>query len=273
MSHVNPISSRAVIKRAGGWISGPQPLDSPSVRLFCLPYAGGAASIYEPWRDAFGADVEVCAIEPPGRQTRLRESAYTRLEPLVDALATAITDELDVPYALFGHSMGSLLAFELARELRRRGVVEPCALFVAGGAAPRLPSLRPPVHDAADAQVFARLRELGGLPAEVHEEPELMRLFLPTIRADFALFETYEYRPEPPLDCPVVAFTGSHDREITPARLAPWSEETTGRFDYHVLPGGHFFLRTSQTALLDLIRSGLAAYAYASSPVSQLRIY
>jgi surfactin synthase thioesterase subunit len=273
VSHVNSVSSRAVVKRADGWISGPLRLDAPSVRLFCLPYAGGAASIYEPWRDAFGAGVEVCAIEPPGRQTRLREPAYTRLDLLVEALATAIADELDVPYALFGHSMGSLLAFELARELRRRGAAEPCALFVAGGAAPRLPNLKPPVHAAPDAQVFARLRELGGLPAEVHDEPELMRLFLPTIRADFALFETYEYRPQPPLDCPVVAFTGSEDREITPTRLAPWAEETTGRFEYHVLPGGHFFLRTSQTALLDLIRSGLAAHAYASRPIPQLRSF
>ncbi len=273
MSHVNPISSRAVVKRAGGWISGPARQDSPSARLFCLPWAGGAAAVYDPWRDALGEDVELCAIEPPGRQTRLREAAYTRLEPLVEALATAITDELDVPYALFGHSMGALLAFELARELRRRGVAEPCALFVSGSAAPRVPSDRIPVHDAPDAKVFARLQELGGLPEEVHEEPELLRLFLPTIRADFAVFETYDCRPEPPLDCPIVAFTGSEDREVPLLTLAPWSQETTGRFDYHVLPGGHFFLRDSQTALLDVVRSALAVYAYSSTPVPQPRSY
>lgn len=259
-------ATRAPISRAGGWIVAPPRSYPPAVRLFCLPYAGGAASIYEPWRGALGGDIEVCPVELPGRQTRLRERAVSRLDVLIDALASAITDELDVPYALFGHSMGSLLAFELARELRRRGAGEPCVLFVAGGPAPRLPYERTPVYDASDAKVIARLQDLGGLPDEIREEPELLRHFLPTIRADFAVFETYEYRHGRALDCPVVAFTGSDDHEVSLMRIAPWAQECTGRFDYHVLPGGHFFLRTAQTALLDLIRSALAAYAYATHP-------
>jgi surfactin synthase thioesterase subunit len=259
---VHPIVSRETDRRAGGWIVGPPRPHAPAVRLFCLPYVGGAASVYEPWRGAVGDDVEVCPVEPPGHQTRLREPAIGRLDVLVDALASAITDELDVPYALFGHSLGSLVAFELARELRRRGADEPRALFVSGGPAPRLPRVHPPVHAASEAEVIARLRALGGLPDEVLAEPELLRLFLPMIRADFAVFETYEYRSGSPLSCPVVAFTGSEDTDVPFARVEPWSVESTGRFEHHVLPGGHFFVHTARTALLNLVRGELAAPAH-----------
>jgi len=259
---VHPIVSRGTDRRAGGWIVGPPSPHAPAVRLFCLPYVGGAASVYESWRGALGGDVEVCPVELPGHQTRLREKAFSDLDALVNALASAITDELDVPYALFGHSLGSLVAFELARELRRRGADEPRALFVSGGPAPRLAREHPPVHDASDAEVVARLRLLGGLPDEVLAEPGLLRRFLPTIRADFAVFETYAFTPERPLSCPVVAFTGSEDTDVPAARVEPWSVESTGRFEHHVLPGGHFFVHTARTALLNLVRGELAAPAH-----------
>jgi medium-chain acyl-[acyl-carrier-protein] hydrolase len=257
---VNPTASRTPTKRANGWIVGPRRQYAPAVRMFCLPYVGGAASVYEPWRGYFGEDVEICAVELPGRQTRMHERAFSRIGPLVDALADAITDELDVPYALYGHSMGSLVAFELARELRRRGAGEPVVLFVSGGPAPQLTHDHPKLHDASVADVTAQLKNLGGLPVEILEEPELLSVFLPTIRADFAVFETYEYRPEPLLDCPMVAFTGRDDIDVPLSRIAPWAEETTGRFDYHVLPGGHFFPRTAQTRLLNLMYGALSAH-------------
>jgi len=251
---VRPLTAR----RADGWIVGPPPARTPAVRLFCLPYVGGAASVYEPWRGAFGDDVEVCPVELPGHQTRLREPAFTHVDALVDALASVLVDELDVPYALFGHSLGSLVAFELARELRRRGAGEPVALLVSGGPAPRLPRVHPPVHAASDAELVDRLRTLGGLPEEVLEEPDLLRRFLPTIRADFAVFETYTHEPGPPFACPVVAFTGSEDTDVPLARVAPWAEVSTGPFSHHVLPGGHFFVHTARPALLSLLRGALA---------------
>ncbi|GID33463.1 thioesterase II family protein [Paractinoplanes brasiliensis] len=257
---MDPIAPRPRAGRAGGWIAGPQPRRTPALRLFCLPYVGGGAQVYEPWRGAFGEDVEVCPVELPGRQTRMRDRPYTRLDALVGALAAAVVDELDVPYALFGHSMGSLVAFELAHELRRRGAGEPCVLFVSAGPAPRLPRLRPPLHAAPEERVVARLAELGGLPQEILDEPELLRYFLPAIRADFEVIETYEYPSRPPLVCPVVAFTGSEDEDLPPAGLTPWGEETTGRFDQFVLPGGHFFLRGSEGELLTLMRGALAPY-------------
>jgi surfactin synthase thioesterase subunit len=135
-------------------------------------------------------------------------------------------------------------------------------LFVAGGPAPRLPRDLPPMHDASDEQVIARLQSLGGLPAQLRDEPDILRLFLPTIRADFAVYETYQYEPGRPLGCPVVAFTGSEDPFVPLVRLAPWAEETTGRFKYHVIPGGHFFPSTSQRMLLNLMHGALAAHTH-----------
>lgn len=244
--------------RADGWIVGPPRQSAPALRLFCLPHAAGAASAYTGWAGRLGDAVEVCPVEPPGRQTRWREPAFDRLGPLVDALATAVAGELDRPYALFGHSMGSLVAFELARELRRRGLGEPRALLVSGGLAPSLRREPPPVHRLPDPELVERLKAIGGLPDEICAEPELLELLLPTVRADFAVCETYAYRAQPPLRCPVTAFAGADDREVPPARMDPWQRETDGGFTRHVLPGGHFFLRSAEADLLALLRTALA---------------
>ncbi|URM90689.1 alpha/beta fold hydrolase [Streptomyces sp. MRC013] len=234
---------------------------APSVRLFCLPYGGGGTSIYAAWPSLFPDDVEVCPVELPGRLTRWREKAFERAEPLVDELATALSGELDVPYALFGHSMGALLAFELARALRRRGAAEPRVLFVSGAPAPQLRRRHRQIHDQPDDVVVGRLRELGAVPEEVYAEPELLDLLMPTIRADFSVVETYVHRPEPPLGCPVVAFAGTEDREVPADRVDPWHEQTTGGFTRRLLPGDHFFLHSARTALLDSVRAALTATA------------
>jgi len=255
-------ASRRRTRRAGGWIAGPSHGSTPALRLFCLPYVGGAAWTFEPWRGLLGEDVELCTVELPGRGSRMREPAFSRMGALVEALASAVTDELDVPYALYGHSMGSLVAFELARELRRRDLPEPQVLFASGGPAPRLSGQRmavhrPEVHRATDEQVIARLLSLGGLPEEVMAEPALLKAFLPAIRADFAVFETYEYRPERLLGCPIVVLTGRDDAEVPPAHSLPWSRETTGPAEHRVLPGGHFFLRSAQEEVLAIVRHAL----------------
>ncbi|MFF4244636.1 thioesterase II family protein [Streptomyces sp. NPDC001822] len=245
-------------RRADGWITAPQRGTAPAVRLFCLPYAGGAASAYARWPASFGGEVEVCGIELPGRQSRFGEQPYTRMGTLVDALASAIEPELGLPYALFGHSMGSLVAFELARELRRRGITGPQVLFVSGGPAPQSRQARPRVHDREDAVVIDRMRSLGGISEEILAERELMELLLPTIRADFELIDTYAYRPGLPLACPVVAFSGTEDRDVPAARVRLWGEHTSAAFSHHELPGDHFFLRSAQEQLLRRVRASLA---------------
>ncbi|MFE6134127.1 thioesterase II family protein [Streptomyces sp. NPDC056437] len=230
--------------RAHGWILGTQHrTTAPAIRLFCLPYAGGAASAYAQWSPFFGDEVEVCGIELPGRQSRWSDRPFTRMEPLIDALASAIESELDVPYALFGHSMGSLVAFELARELRRRGAAEPHVLFASAGPAPQLRRPESQVHDQPDAVVIDRLRSLGGLPEEIYAEPELLELLLPTIRADFEVLETYAYR--------------SGLRSRAPSCRLP--EPETKRCRSHALRGDHFFLRSAQAQLLETVRAALAA--------------
>ncbi|MDG9710516.1 thioesterase II family protein [Streptomyces sp. DH10] len=247
--------------RAHGWIVGARRPAAPSVRLFCLPYAGGGASTYAAWPALFPDDIEVCPVELPGRLTRWSEKPFARAEPLVETLATALAGELDVPYALFGHSMGALLAFELARTLRRRGACEPQVLFVSGGPAPQLPRRWEQVHDQPDDVVVARLRDLGAVPEDVYAEPELLELLMPTIRADFSVVETHVHRPEPPLGCPVVAFAGTEDREVRPDQVAPWLQQTTGGFTRHLLPGDHFFLNSARDTLLDTVRAALRAAA------------
>ncbi|MDI1463731.1 alpha/beta fold hydrolase [Catellatospora sp. KI3] len=243
--------------RAHGWIVGAPRRTTPSVRLFCLPHAGGSSSAYAGWPALFGPEVEVCPIELPGRHTRWHEPAVTDVDTLVNALATALAGELDVPYALFGHSMGSLLAFELARTLRRRGYGEPRVLFASGGPAPHL-RREQPLHDKPDPELIERLAAYGGLPDELLAEPELLELLLPIIRADFQLCETYRHRAEAPLACPIVAYAGEQDAEVPLARVRPWQEHTSGPFTQHVLPGGHFFVRSDQDTVLASVRAALA---------------
>jgi len=244
--------------RAEGWIVGTRRPD-PAVRLFCLPPAGGGSSEYASWTDAFAEDIEVCPVELPGRQTRWREAPVASVDVLVEQLATAISDELDRPYALFGHSMGSLLAFELIRTLRRRGRTLPRALFVSGGQAPQLRRTQASIHDQPTEELTARLKAIGGLPDEVYLEKELLELLMPTIRADFAICETYRYREEPPLPCPIVGLAGAEDRETPPAMMEHWREQTAAGFALRVLPGGHFFLRPERDAVLGVVRSALMA--------------
>ncbi|MEU8196215.1 alpha/beta fold hydrolase [Microbispora amethystogenes] len=230
---------------------------APALRLFCLPYAGGSAATYVEWQTLLPDDVEICPVELPGRRSRWHEGAFSDMEPLVDALVDALAGELDRPYALFGHSMGALVAFELARALRRTGLSQPRTLFVSAGHAPQLPQLHAPIHDQSDEQVVARLRAMGGLTDEICSEPELLDLLLPFIRADFTVVETYRYRAEPPLACPIVAFAGAEDQEVPPSRMDAWEEQTAMRFAKEIVPGGHFFLRESWPQLVEMIRGAL----------------
>jgi medium-chain acyl-[acyl-carrier-protein] hydrolase len=224
------------------------------MRLFCFPYAGGGASAYRGWAASLPADLEVCPVQLPGRESRLREPAFDRPEPLVATLADALGAHLDLPFAFFGHSMGAMLSFELARELRRRGSALPLHLFVSGRRAPQVPSREEDIHALPEPEFLAKLRELNGTPEEVLQHAELMRLLTPVLRADFAVNETYVFRPEAPLDLGISAFGGLGDQEVTREDIVGWSEHARGPFRLRMLPGDHFFLHSAR----DLITESLA---------------
>ena len=240
------------------WLITPRPKPDATVRLFCLPFAGGAASAYRAWGDLMGPDVEVTAVQLPGREMRLREPAYDRVEPLVTALADVLEAAPERrPYAVFGHSMGALIAFELVRELRRRGRPLPVALVASGRNAPHLPPRDPLMHPLPHDEFVDRLRRFEGTPQAVLEHQELMEMLVPLLRADFAVNEAYTHRPEATLDLPLLAMGGADDVEATPDGIAEWSGYTTGPFELKIYPGGHFFLNPLAAEVTQAVRGAI----------------
>ena len=239
------------------WFCRGSELDAPT-RLFCFPYAGGNAAAFLPWQPLLGGDVELWVAQLPGRGTRLFETPLRNLDELVAQLTSAIAEHTDRPYALFGHSLGALLAFEVARALRRDGLPEPCSLWVAGAEGPQTRAIDRRLHDLPDAELVDALRDYGGTPTELLDDPEMMALLLPGLRADLALDECYTYRAEAPLDLPIHLLLGDRDPHVDRVRAAGWSRESSQRMHRHVFPGEHFFLFPHQATIAALLATGLA---------------
>jgi medium-chain acyl-[acyl-carrier-protein] hydrolase len=242
------------------WVSWQSLNPQASLRLFCFPYAGGAALTFRTWPDSLPRAIEICPVELPGRGKRITSAPFTRLQLLVQAIAIAILPYLDKPFAFFGHSMGGLVSFELARLLRKNYGKSPVHLFVSGYRAPQVPDPDPPIHALPEFEFLEELRRLNGTPEVVLQNTELMQLLLPALRADFAVIETYTYTPESSLDCPITAFGGLQDREVSYDDLKVWQEQTNAAFSLHMLPGDHFFLQSAQPLLLHLLSQKLYAY-------------
>jgi len=254
------------------WIAFRRTPPRATVRLFCLPYAGAGASVFRPWANLLPPEIELCAVQLPGREDRLRDPLFTSMEPLVEALVVQLGGELDRPFALFGHSMGAIIAYELACVLRRTGLPDPVHLFVSGRRGPQIPYRHEPMHDLAEAEFVEKLRRLNGTPEEVLRHPELLAHIIPTLRGDFAVCETYEYRREPALSCPVSVFGGLRDPEVSREDLETWSAMSTGPFRLELFPGDHFFVHACRTSLLatltaDLTRTINLAASGASHPI------
>lgn len=241
------------------WFIPSGPAAGSRCRLFCFPFAGGSAAAFRPFTGALGPDVEVVAVELPGRGTRAREAPFFHLELLTASVAQALRPWLDRPFALLGHSMGALLAFELTRTLRRLGGPRPLALFASAHRAPHLPDPRPPLRELPREELITELRRLGGTPAEVLDCRELMDLILPTLRADFTLTETYGFREEAPLECPIVALAGRADRRAPPEGVAAWEMHTRAAFRLRLYPGDHFFIQENRAAVLRGLTDELTA--------------
>ncbi|HTK76676.1 MAG TPA: thioesterase domain-containing protein [Gemmataceae bacterium] len=247
------------------WFPFVRPKPAARLRLFCLPFAGGGASAYRGWAEQLPLDVDAWPVQLPGRESRFGEPAYTRMDRLIPHLTAAVRPHLDRPYALFGHSMGSSVALELARRLARDGR-RPAALIVSGNAAPHLPPRQPPIHNLPDAELRGELRKMNGTPAEVLDNDELMRAVLPTIRADCALCETYTPRDAQPLDCPILALGGSDDPRVTVDDVKAWQTYTRGPFESRILHGDHFFVHSQRSAVIAAVARFLSSTRTSGPP-------
>jgi surfactin synthase thioesterase subunit len=227
--------------------------------LFRFHYAGGSAQAFHNWPERLPPSVEIGAIQLTGRGHRLGEPHVRRLAPLSRIVAQELLPYLDKPFVFFGHSLGALLCFEAARSLRRETRRQPAHLFVSATEAPQRRSMEELLSGSPKSELVKKLPEFGGAPAEALQNNELLDLMLPTIRADFELCETYEYHPEPPLECPMIIYGGMEGHEVQAEWLVAWTEMTVGTCEIRMFPGGHFYINSSraiflQTFLDDLLQ-------------------
>lgn len=234
----------------GSWIAYRKTKTQAVLRIFCFPYAGGGASLFRSWSKDLPDTIELCPVQLPGRETRVMEPAYSRIEPLVESLSETIRPFLDLPYAFFGYSMGALIAFELTRRLQAKYGSSPLHLFLAARRGPRLTEPYSRTEGLDDVGFVSELARMGGTPKQILENPGLLEMVLPTLRADFALCENYTYSPGALLDSPITVFGGKDDFKVTEEALAAWSVETRSSCNVKMLVGDHFFIHSCQAELL-----------------------
>ena len=227
-------------------------IDTPRLRLFCFPYAGGSATTFAHWQGALDPAIEVCAVQLPGRGARFVEPLFSSMPALIAALAAVLRGN-DLPFAFFGHSLGALVAFELARHCQWHGLPTPEHLIVSGTSAPQMRNPSGNLHAMDDVSLSKKLEKYNGTPPEILENRELMSLVLPCIRADFTLAEEYIYRSGPLLDIPLTAFAGKKDPHTSPENVAGWNKETAGRYREYWFQGDHFFLVPEKDAVIECV--------------------
>jgi len=234
------------------WFSVPFPKPAASLRLFCFPYAGGGASAYYAWSRALANDpIEVCALQLPGRESRLTEPPFADVASLVSALGPILRTRLERPCVFFGHSLGAIVAFELVRWMRDRRLTLPLRLAVSGARAPDAARDDPPLHAIADDRALASAvaERYNAIPPAVMANDELLSLVLPALRADLRMNETYACVEGPPLPVDIAAYGGRDDALVGEDQLTEWNRHTTGRFTHRIFPGGHFFLNDARDAI------------------------
>lgn len=233
------------------------------LRLICLPYAGGGAATFRPWAGLMPPDIEVVPVRLPGREDWQTQSRYRRLTGLVEPLCDAFAPIASRPYAVFGHSMGALIGFELVRACRRRAMRLPVHLFVSACSAPHAPAERGVPFDLPEPDFISGLLRLNNAIEMVVKEPALLEMLLPTIRADFELCQTYVYHPEPPLPCPITAFGGRGDDRVPLDGLLAWKVQTSAAFAVRRFDGDHFFLNSARRLVLGALLNRLGAVGVA----------
>lgn len=259
------------------WLPAGPPPGAARLRLFCFAHAGGAASVFRPWQTRLDPRVQVCAVQLPGRENRYSERPYQRMSELLDDLVPVLLPLLRDGagrYAVFGHSMGADIAFALTRRLADEAVPQPARLFVAGHLPPHLPELLPPAHGFPDEGLLDRLNAYRPAGTQLTADDELTKLLLPTIRADFSLFETYSVPPDTRVACPITVLGGVADTVIPATSLPQWADLTSEKCTVRLFAGGHFFVESSLGEVTATIVSDLFAPPAAppSTPPTALRV-
>lgn len=242
------------------WLRSFHPSSPRAPRLLCLPHAGGSAGFYFPVSAALSPGVDVLAVQYPGRQDRSLDPFAESLQALADELFRLLDPDDETPLALFGHSMGAVVGFELARRLEAAGR-PPAVFFASGRRGPSAGRRTETVHRRDDAGLIEEIKKLNGTDLTLLDDPEILQLILPSLRADYRLVESYRRGPGPRLSCPVVAMTGDADPRVTVEEAGAWAEETSGPFELLVHPGGHFYLASQQTAVNTQITDHLRRFA------------
>ncbi|MBV2235475.1 MAG: alpha/beta fold hydrolase [Sterolibacterium sp.] len=254
------VSAEAWLIRSSA-VSGTHP--PPRLRLYCFPYSGGNAVAFVPWQRELAPAIELCAVQLPGRGARYAEPVYTAFNDLIAALTAVVQQcqaQSPLPFAFYGHSLGALMAFELACHHHAHGLPLPGQLLLSGCNPPPLPTPMPCLHQLPDDELIQRLRSYEGTPEEILGNRELMALLLPTIRADFALGADYQRRYDvrrPTLPMPLSVLAGRSDPHVTVERLREWQRTTHGRYQEHWFDGGHFFIQKARQQVLACLKKTL----------------
>ena len=242
---------------ANAWLLR-RPVPACRMRLYCFCYAGGNALTFLNWQSHIAPGIEICAVQLPGRGARFNETPFRDMGALVAALVQVLAVQPAMPFAFFGHSLGGLLAFEVARSMRNAGHRLPLRMFVSGCSAPRYRSPPKRVHHLDDAAFLDVLSQYNGTPPDILAHRELMALLLPTIRADFALVDNYAYRVDELLAIPMTVLAGKSDHIDSAQQVDGWREETRAQARIAWFDGDHFFIHSDQRAVLDCIAADLA---------------
>ena len=236
------------------WIICPHENPNARIRLFCFPYAGSGISVYHSWYEKLSAEIELCMVKLPGRETRFNEAPYRRLPELIKKLSPAISIFFDKPFMFFGHSLGAHICFYLTRYLKENSQPHPEHIFISAARAPHLPELPHSLNYEMDEEAFIdKLKEFGGMVDEVLQNRELLDLVLPVLRADIEMLNTMKYTKGTPLECSITSIYGELDERANREDSEAWKKHTSKAFNLEKTEGKHLFINTHQDQVIDII--------------------